>query len=32
MLIQNKISPNIGVLLNGILTPKLINSPLLLDF
>ena len=25
--IQNKISPNIGTLLNGVLTPKLLNSP-----
>ena len=27
MLIQNKISPNIGTLLNGVLTAKLLNSP-----
>ena len=25
--IQNKISPNIGTLLNGVLIPKLLNSP-----
>ena len=24
---QNKISPNIGTLLNGVLRPKLLNSP-----
>ena len=27
MLIQNQISPNIITLLNGVLTPKLLNSP-----
>ena len=27
MQIQNKISPNIGTLLNGAVTPKLLNSP-----
>ena len=27
MIIQNKISPNICTLLNGVLTPKLLNSP-----
>ena len=27
MLIQNEISPNIVTLLNGVLTPKLLNSP-----
>ena len=26
-MIKNKISPNIGTLLNGVLTPKLLNSP-----
>ena len=29
---QNKISPNIDNLLNGVLRPKLLNSLLLLDF
>ena len=27
MSLYNKISPNIGTLLNGALTPKLLNSP-----
>ena len=27
MLIQNQLSPNIVTLLNGVLTPKLLNSP-----
>ena len=27
MLIQNKISTNIGTLINGVLTLKLLNSP-----
>ena len=25
--IQNKISPNIGILLNGVLMPRLLNNP-----
>ena len=27
MCVQNKISPNIATLLNGVLTPNLLNSP-----